>query len=553
MRGGDRLPPLLPMRPAASATSAPAQATTGRTASRTIDDLAALARQASVSPPLRKQLIAIAALAQQAQADPAQSDEAKALRDELERALDLAAGLQANTAVTADQRGQIESQLCDGLALFGDRRMREAGRARLASLHQYRELLGRVDKMRVPPELKDALAPALAWAHENPDQGDKVLSAIEKFVALHRRSEATPAPAEKFAALRPNDPLRRAYEEVSKQLVKARGDFLADAANLGAAPARAAADAADGEAAAQDDRAAKDAGTANPATGPDALSERVNEMAHLENLLDVLTSTPRTLQTIDAFRLRPTGGVDRRVNSFLIAIESPIKSPARDEAIQQLTNLHKLASIADDLANQTFTSVPPAVAEAYAGDQIGALQTKWKSIVTDLASAFEANQPMDPAKLNRLQSVRGLMDALTPAADFEAAFAKPDGLTKWADWTLTPDQVHALVAPYQHALADAFAGFVSDNPDALAGFVRIAPRYAPIMAMLTRTGGYADACAALPEGTQGMLDRLATPYDKAPFADQRFASFVAALCTSANGDSSVTDSAAAAISDRLRR
>jgi hypothetical protein len=534
LQAGVHLPALVPMRPAVSVASSAAQNGPGdQPAPKTVENLAELARQASVSAPLRKQLIAMATLLQQAQADPAQSSEADAIHDELENALGLAAGLQANTAVTAPEREQLESQLCDGLALFSDPRMRGAGQARLAALDQYRQLLGRVEKMRVPPELTDALAPALAWAHENPDQGDKVLSAVEKFVALYLRQAARPPQPGEFAALKPGDPLRRAYEAVGQQFVKARGDFLGDAGDIG--------------------RGAGATGAINTGSGPDALGDRVKEMARLEDLLDTLLAMPKTIESLDAFKSRPIGGIERHVNALLITIESPIKSPARDDASRQLLDLNKLALIADELSSSTTDTIPPAVAQAYTGDQIAALETKWKSMVTELASSFSVNQPIDPQKLDRLKAVHILLDALGPAMEMEAAFAKPEGLAKWADWTITPEQAHALIAPFQQAMAAAFSGFISDNPDALADFGHLRSHYEPLMGLLARTSGYADACSALPDDTLGLLSRLATPCDKAPFQDQRFASFIASLAASANGDASVTQIAATTISEHLAR
>jgi hypothetical protein len=543
MNGGDRLPALVPMRPAVSPASAPAEVSPpGQSGPKSIDDLAALARQASVSPPLRRQLIAMANLAQQAQADSSHPQESQTLSAELSDALDLVAGLQANTAVTTDERGQIEKQLCDALALFDDPRMRDAGRSRLAPLGQYRLLLDRVQKMQLPPELKDALSPALTWAHDNPDHGDKVLSALEKFVRLHLAHDAKPQQPGEYAALRPNDPLRRAYESVNKQFIKADAEFLSATANI---------DAAVGSGV--ESNSTRDGGNTSAPSGPEALDDRAAEMARLEDLLDVLGALPKTIETLDSYKPRPTGGIERRVNSMLSTIDSPIKSPAREEASRQLLDLHKLASLANQLANQPVDQIPPAVAQSYSGDQIAGLQTKWKSMVIEMSGAFSANQPIDSGRLDRLKAASGLLDALGPAADMEAAIANPDGLAKWADWLMTPQQIHAMIEPYRQATSQAFTGFISDNPDALAEFARLRPRYEPMMALIARAGGYAGACAQLPDGTLGLIARLATPYAKAPFADQRFASFIAAIAASASDDPESNETAATIISSRIGR
>ena len=174
-------------------------------------------------------------------------------------------------------------------------------------------------------------------------------------------------------------------------------------------------------------------------------------------------------------------------------------------------------------------------------------------MVAEMTGAFCTDQPIDHGKIERLRVVNVLLDALDPPAAMEAAFAKPEGLSKWADWALTPEQVHALMAPYQQAMSQAFAGLISDNPDALATFSKLQPRYEPVMSLITQSGGFADACAQLPDGTLGLLSRLGTPYADAPFADQRFVSFVAARAASGGGDSAVNNAAAAVISQRLAR
>jgi hypothetical protein len=389
--------------------------------------------------------------------------------------------------------------------------------------------------MRVPPELTEALAPALAWAHENPDQGDKVLGPVERFVALYFREQARPAQPEQFATLRPADPLRRAYEAVTEQFTKARGDFLGDAADIGG-----------GAGVAPTGGAAKDAGVMDTGRGPDALSQQADEMAYCEDLLDVLLAMPKNVPTLDAFKSHPIGGIQRHVNILLVQIESPIKSPARDEAAKQLFDLSRLATVADELASQPFDSIPPSIADAYTGSQLAAVQTKWKLTVTDLATAFSVNQPMDIQKLDRLRSLQSLLEALGPAQEMETAFAKPQPLAKWADWTVPADQVHALIAPYQQAMAQAFGGFVSDSPDAISQFQKMRHHFEPVMALIARTASFAPACDALPEGTTGLLSRLATPYDKAPFSEQRFTSLIAARC--ASGDATALEAAATIIS-----
>jgi hypothetical protein len=102
-------------------------------------------------------------------------------------------------------------------------------------------------------------------------------------------------------------------------------------------------------------------------------------------------------------------------------------------------------------------------------------------------------------------------------------------------------------------MAQAFGGFVSDSPDAISQFQKIRRNFEPLMALIARTASFAPACDVLPDGTIGLLSRLATPYDKAPFSEQRFTSLIAARCAAANGDATALEATATIISQHASR
>jgi hypothetical protein len=170
---------------------------------------------------------------------------------------------------------------------------------------------------------------------------------------------------------------------VNKQFVKAHADFLGAAAALGSATG-----------------ATRDG--ASTGSGPEALSDRASEMSRLEDLLDLLAALPKTIQSLEAFKPRPTGAIQRRVNSMLFTVESAIKSPTRDEATKQLAELTELSDLADQLSSQTVATLSPAVAQGYTGDQLAGLETKWKSMVMEMAGAFCIRQAQSPQSRARI-------------------------------------------------------------------------------------------------------------------------------------------------------
>jgi len=89
-------------------------------------ELTTAARQASVSPALRRQLVALAQASASASADPNRQDEAAALYGVLTRAVEMTRGLQQGSLVDPQTRGRIEPQLTGGIVLFLDPRTRDA-------------------------------------------------------------------------------------------------------------------------------------------------------------------------------------------------------------------------------------------------------------------------------------------------------------------------------------------------------------------------------------------------------------------------------------------
>src|SRR5438874_154387 len=76
------------------------------------------------------------------------------------------------------------TQLAEGLALFSDTRTRSPGRERIEQLNQYRQVMNRIARSRLSPDLRRALSPVLAFAQTHAEQGQKLLNVIETYAAL---------------------------------------------------------------------------------------------------------------------------------------------------------------------------------------------------------------------------------------------------------------------------------------------------------------------------------------------------------------------------------
>ncbi|HWE04233.1 MAG TPA: hypothetical protein VG326_17640 [Tepidisphaeraceae bacterium] len=485
------LPPMRP-RNIVIATTAP---TTEPSATRppTIAELASLGRTLDISPALRKQLQSLAAAAQAPAAGDNASPDAEALYEMLSTSTELAEGLAHNTGVDAAARPKIEQQLTEGLALFTDVRTRAAGQSRVASLSQYRQLLMQLQGMRLPAALLQKLSPTFTWANANPDSGGKVLGAIEKYLQLCTRFDARKPIALPFAQ-------KKAVETLQKQFAAQRANFLDDAAALGAG--------------------------ANPfaagAPTPGGLVNRVESMRQYLDSLSVIEPSAHAIAALAPYRPRPTGGLEKRAVSAAGELSSTGVVNGRDAAAKFLADVERLARLADSIV--TPTGLSSETIKTYAHGRLSAVDAQRATLIGSLASQLASGKEMEISDLLKLDTLRQLYDALRMAGDVEAGLAKAPSLSRWADWSISPDQLTALIVPYRDATAAAFDGFAEENLTPISRWPAIQKRFAPLLSLVKELGQYADQCKDLPVGQLGEFAKLLTPMDRQPFATERYAS-----------------------------
>jgi hypothetical protein len=490
--------PLMRPRPISEGDDGTRESKPKDAGAKSIAELSAEITRATVSIPVRQQLLVIAKLASApaGSSDPAQQADAASLYQMLVAGVDLAKGISTSSAFSVEARTLIETQLAEGLALFSDSRTRAAGRERVQRLSDYRQVMNRIARGRMSAEARKALGPALAYAQTHAEQGQKLLDVIESYLSACERADAlgrreNPAPQ-----------LRRPSEDVAKQIDTARAAFVAAANEIG--------------------------GTTLTVT-PEGLENQVAELSALLDLCAVLDGMQQTYDTLNGFKPRPFGAIEQRGQKAALAAASTTKSPSRTEAINFLLDLPKLARLSAVVTQRSMADVPPAVIQAYAGVSMSEFESKCRLMLGELVNQIAAGGEPDRKKIERLRSVGELCDGLRTAMVAEQALATMAPLHKWVDWTITVEQAQALLAPYQKLLSSAFGGFITETPDAVERYLRLRGHFLPLIALLRQDSMLTDQCAALPDGVSADCARLMTPIDNQPFATERYLSYAVSV------------------------
>lgn len=453
----------------------------------------------AVSAPLKRQVLNLLTLGMSARAaartDGKRAAEANALEAAADQGLELAEGLAANAALDPKARPKMEQQLADGLALFADPRTRGVGRQRLAALDDYGKRLARIRRLDLPADLQQRLAPAFAWAGENPDRAGELIKALERYLAECGRMDA------RAAATRPVLPQReaKAVADALKIAIREREEFLVDAGLLGRPGQRA---------------------------DVKAMGLRVDALRSALDAIDTYERVPAALQALSPFKPRPTGGLDRRVAGLVAAVLDPRPSPLKDESETALPDLVRLSELAAEV--NAPAAVPADVQQLYARGKLAAFDARRRDLVTALAEDLAAAKALDPARIDRLTQMRAVRAALTDAVALELAVRRTDVLARWVDWPVQPTEVSAVVTPYRDAIASLVEAYATDAAPAVA-WEAVDGRYGPLIRLLVRLSAYADASAALPAGMAGHVGRLMTPIDVQPFAAERRAAVAVKL------------------------
>lgn len=493
------LPPELKQLPVMRPAPRPPEADGPASATRSAQEVDPVSRAQilTVSPGLKRQLVALATAAAAARRDLAHPDAAKRgeaaeLADVARRALDIAEGFEWNTGVDARSRPRMEQQLADGAALLSDPRTRPIGRRRVADLDAYAQTLARIRGLGVGPDVQKRLAPAFRWAGNHPDARPTVMATVEAYLAACRRADARAAgPRPELAARE-----AKAVAEAMKTAVAEREAFLVDVAGMN-----------------------RPSGAFDLA----GLGTRVEQMRRALDAADTYERVPRALQAVLAFRPRPTGALERRVAGAMVLLaDARPAALGRDDAARAAADLVRLADLAAD--PDVPAAVPPDVARAYARNKLAAFEAKRHDLIAELASGLAAGRELDAARAKRLGDMRALRVALAEAAAFEAAVGRSEVLNRWADWPVTAADLRAAVAPYREAMAAAFEAHAADATPP-ADWPAASDRHAPVLRFVIGLATHADACVTLPAGWPGHAARLATPMDGQPFARERRAAF----------------------------
>jgi hypothetical protein len=504
------------MRPTPLAREDTAPKSTAPTVAELADQVQ---KSAALSSPLRQHLLALVKDANEEKGrGPAYQM--------LNQVATLARGLQGHTAITPDQRAAIEAQVTEGLALFMDPRTRDAGKARVEALSQYRQVLSRIAKLSLSRDQLEQLAPALTWAQSAGEPGTKFLATLEKYFELCGKWDALAS-----AASAPVPPLtRRAYDDLAAQFAKERVAFWNDAVKIGTGTA---------------------SGSQVVATD---LEARLAELNRMHAVADDLLALTKSFDTLNAYKPRPTGALEKKAQIAANAAASSSPSILRNDGERFLKAVRRLADLSQRLSSQSQVEVSSPALQSWAGGKLESFEARCKGLVLEQVQALAAGSvDPDPARASRLETALTMAEALRAAAKLEASLARADVLSRWADWGVDPASLGVVLAPYKESTSAAFATFGSDQGEPVERWKKMHTRYLPLVALINRDAAYADQCEKMPIGFAADVARLATPMESAPFATERFASCATSACAALerSDDPIAADRAAVILAKRL--
>jgi hypothetical protein len=457
--------------------------------SLTLHDCAEEARGATVPPALHKQLVALAAAAEN---PPANDPDAKMLAQTLFDSVTLLRGLK-DLPVSADSRDHIQTMLADGLTLLVDVRTRSAAQQRLQGLAPFRNTVARIGHLSLPKDVSDALAPALAWAAQNDKEGPAVLAAVGKYLENISKYDALPHNAAISAVL------KKPLADLDQAFADARATFIDDAGHLNH-PA-----------------AGGDVFTASP---QQQLDLDIDDMARIVDSQSMIFKIPAAVEAIEA--IKPHGiALDHRAIAAATALASTNKLLNTTESQRFLQDLIRLADVATSLKSLHAAEIPPAIIETYAAGTLTKFETRWRLLLTDQSNSLAAGAALDKIKMAKLDIAVALATALQQAAGAQSASANSAILARWADWQITSAEIDQALDPYRTATSTAFVAYSTDDTAGVEVWMKLHRRYRPLLELFSDASTHTDACKALPAGLQGDAATLVTPVQSEPFAGAR--------------------------------
>ncbi len=500
-----------------------------RVRTNTVDrsDPARLIPQLAVSQPLRQQLLTTFGMVRQPAENGLSDQDAMQLRQVLNEAIDIAAGLSGNAGVSAEDRTQLEQQLTESLALYGDRRLRDLAKSRINAMSRYRQVLGSITRLNLSEANYKLLAPAFEYAQKTPAESKLVLGSLERFVQFCTAFDKTPTTLTYSANPALARSLQRPYDDSRKSFDSSRAAFLEAVENLG--------------------------GGAMGGTTSADLNSRLDEMRLSLDVIDSLGQMPQTMDTFSAYKPKPIGGLEKRISKEAATAASPGKGPLRLDAANVLKDLIRVADTARDLEKLTLEGPRLAVYRAYTSKTPEDLTAKWRGNVTDIASQAAAGMPLDQDRIERNERLSPLVASLGRVVDMEAQLQQSGKLQRWADWGIDAKATEQVITPYRSAAAAAFTGFLGDNSDAMRSWVNVQRDRRHQISFVLRSIGGAAELPELPSPLHLAAAKLMTPMNTPKYALQRYFSLASTVLGQVDVDAASADSIRKEIDRRMQQ
>ena len=270
------------------------------------------------------------------------------------------------------------------------------------------------------------------------------------------------------------------------------------------------------------------------------------------DLIDALQAMPQALDTFAAFKPKPAGGLERRITKEASVAASPGKGPIRQEAAGALKNLIHLAETARELDTLKIEGPQLDAFTAYTKKTPEDIYAKWRGNVTEIISQAASGSPIDAKRIERNESLIPLVQSLAIIVQVETQSRQAATLQRWADWGADPKAVERVLAPYRHAAAGAFLGFLTDSTDAMHAWPAAQKDRRPIINLVLRSIGGAATLPDLASTLQQNCAKLMTPLANNNFALQRYFGLSSAALAGADDDAAAADDIRQALAIRLR-
>lgn len=486
-------PDMRPANPQPGAATQPQKeaSATPVAAPLSLDQIAGRITQLSLTPALRQQLLAAAAIAKQAQ-----GEEANQLTEMLRRAMDTVLSMQSDISVDPASRADMEQRLGQAVSLYTDPRLRSAAEKTFDDLARYREGAARMNAIGLPRDRMQSLAPVFAWARAHPEDQQKLLDAVTTFATLEKEIGRITVPAPNVLGARQLDAQLKAY-------ATARDAFLAECESLSSA------------------------GGGMFGSDPGGVAKRADDLERMASFIRLLARLPQTQERLLTLKPRPTGAFEKRLIQTLVKLDDR-DANQRANAQTLLQQTDEIASAWADAQEATANPIDPEAFKALAGRGWPEIEVKLKATATELTQSIATGNVPDANKLALLRRAKVLLADVRNIVDLRARLASATALPRWADCNLTPAKIDSLLEmhriDYGPVLAASLEGDAGEKE-----LRQQQQRYRGLLAALTRAADRAEGCEALPADARGLIGRLTTPSDRTPYASIRFVSFVSDL------------------------